>query len=350
MGDNMRKNVIVVGAGASAEFDLPTGVQLAGRLRMALNFNQDNFGSIVGSAGDRNLASAISKFCQDSGRDRNVLFQAARQISANMPLAPSIDNYLDTHSHNSDLVVVGKMAIANEIMNAERRSLLMVQEGNIFNQINFERLRETWISVFFRIIVAKRKFENFLDALANITFISFNYDRCIKHFLVSAAASYFDLREKDIVKVLGAINVIHPYGSVGSIEVSGGRATGFGSSFDASEIISSSDKIRTFTEGVIDTQLSHSIKSSFEGADLVMFLGFAFLDINMQVLTPKDGGAKRVLATAMGRSADTKLRLQSLISTSFMDKRFRAPVEMFDGRCSDLFYEFDHYLAEIQPK
>ena len=350
MGDNTRTNVIVVGAGASSEFNLPTGAQLSDRLRRALSFKQDAFGDIVGGAGDENLARAVSKFAHSAGRDKNSLFRAAQQISVNMPLAPSIDNYLDTHRHNSDLVAVGKMAIANEIVKAERSSLLMVPEGNGLNSINFDKVQNTWVSVFFRIIIAKRNFEKFLEALANITFISFNYDRCIKHFFATAAASYFDLKGGDVVKVLDAINVIHPYGSVGSIEVSGGRVVGYGANLDPGEVISSSARIRTFTEGVVDADLSQNIKSSFEGADLVMFLGFAFLDINMHVLTPAEGGAKRVLATAMGRSADTIFRLQSLISSCFMDKRFHVPVEMFDGKCFELLYEFDHFLAETQPR
>ncbi|MDB4111076.1 hypothetical protein N9571_00750, partial [Yoonia sp.] len=46
--------------------------------------------------------------------------EVARQISRNMQLAPSIDNYLDTHKDNKALVNVGKLAIANAIIKAEK--------------------------------------------------------------------------------------------------------------------------------------------------------------------------------------------------------------------------------------
>jgi hypothetical protein len=271
------------------------------------------------------------------------------QISRNMALAPSIDNYLDTHKTNPELVSVGKLAIANAIIKAERKSSLNIDQSNTYNRLDFSRTTNTWAAVFFKTIAAKRDYASFLAALKNITFISFNYDRCIKQFFGNAAASYFELEDRQIEEVLTAIEVTHPYGSIGELHVSNGRVAGYALEANGANIYSASKRIRTFTEGVTDTGSLKKIKQPLEQAELVIFLGFSFIDINMQILKPERARAKRVLATAKGRSEDTKNSLKRHIERDFTRFNMKGEsVEMYEGKCFELFYEFDRYLASSQ--
>ena len=178
-----------------------------------------------------------------------------------------------------------------------------------------------------------------------------------KTVFVNAAASYFELQDEQIEEVLNAIEVIHPYGSIGELYVSGtGQVTGYAPELAGGNIYSAAKRIRTFTEGVADAELLDSIKNPLGQAEIVIFLGFSFIDITMQILKPESARASRVLATAKGRSEDTRNGLRRLIERDFT--RYNAngefvsasgrSVEMFDGKCFELFYEFDRYLANSQ--
>lgn len=349
MGVSERTNVIIVGAGASQEFNLPTGAELTSIIQRNLNFTADHFGEIAIGNGDWEFKRAIEILSRDTEVNSRVYADVALQISRNMALAPSIDNYLDTHRENTNLVRVGKLAIANAIIKVERQSSLTIDDGNINNRLNFSNNVNTWAAAFFKIIAAKRDFSSFLTALSGITFISFNYDRCIKQFFGNAAASYFELNDQQIEEVLSAIEVIHPYGSIGELHVSHRRVAGYGLEASGENIYRASKLVRTFTEGIDDAGLLTRIKNPLRDADLVIFLGFSFIDINMHILKPERARAKRVLATAKGRSEDTRAALKREIEQEFT--RYNGSgesVEMFEGNCVQLFYEFDRYLALSQ--
>jgi len=209
---------------------------------------------------------------------------------------------------------------------------------------------ETWAAVFFKIIVAKRDYQSFLQAIKNITFISFNYDRCIKQFFANASAAYFQSNEQQTLELFSEIKVVHPYGDIGELKVQNSRIEGFGLDANATRIYSAAQRIRTFTEGVSDKDLLASIKKPLEMSEVTIFLGFSFIDINMQILKPETVVASRVLATAKGRSEDTKRALYHELRQTFTkDGQLPASVELFSGKCFELFYEFDRYLEKTQP-
>lgn len=349
MGDEKKDSVIVVGAGASQEFGLPTGKMLTGKLQAHLNFDRDAYGHWSRGSGDGELMRAIETHCSIQGWNPSHVFKKCKSISQNMNLAPSIDNFLDTHRRDEELVFVGKMAIANAILKSERQSKLYIDESNIYNRLGFDRVEESWVSVFFKLIAAKRDFDSFLSALANITFISFNYDSCIKQFFINAAASYFSLDQERVNKVMHALEVIHPYGSVSEVSTAFGKTQGFGSEITSEAILSGARRINTFTQGISDENLRNQIQAAFERAQTVIFLGFSFIDINMEILQPKRCYADRVLATAKGRSDDTKNRIANELSKGFSRYNDGRGVEMFEGKCFELFYEYDHYLTSVQP-
>jgi len=347
-----RKTVIVVGAGASAEFGLPTGADLTKLIQVDLNIHTDGIGRLRLNSANQVLCKAIEQRFEEFDHEARNISVIAQQISKNMPLAPSIDNFLDTHRSNDELVAIGKLAIAFAITRAEQKSALRIDESNVNNRLDFTTEEafgghDSWANLLFKILVAKRDYEKFLEALEKVVFISFNYDRCIKQFFVNAAASYFGLRDGQISEVLNSIQVVHPYGSLGELSAASVRTSGYGREPMASEILESAKNIRTFTEGVDDLKTSSEIENSFNGSELVIFLGFSFVDINMEILAASDCNASRVLATSYGRSKDTKSKLAHQLAQMYAAQKNIKQVEMFDGKCFELFYEFDKYLSEV---
>jgi hypothetical protein len=91
-----------------------------------------------------------------------------------------------------------------------------------------DRVNNTWLGQFLTILVAQRDFETFLQAIENISFVSFNYDRCIHQFFAHAASLYFKLSDDQVQQLLGSLEVIYPYGSVGEYKWHQGNSPNFG--------------------------------------------------------------------------------------------------------------------------
>ena len=115
----LKKNtVFVIGAGASKEFGLPVGTELAIAISDKLNIRFDDFQQKLVS-GDLDLFRNVS-----NSRDAGVTQQAAWLIRDGIILANSIDDFLDVHRHDEEVVRYGKAAIV--------KCILMIVALNIF--------------------------------------------------------------------------------------------------------------------------------------------------------------------------------------------------------------------------
>ena len=115
-----QKTVFVVGAGASAEYKLPVGSELAGIISKKLDVNYDRYAQEPKS-GDIELWQQLHYAHQD---DVDKYQQAALLIRDGVLLSSSIDDFLDVHNENERAIHVGKATIVRSILEAERRSSL----------------------------------------------------------------------------------------------------------------------------------------------------------------------------------------------------------------------------------
>src|SRR5205809_6844493 len=106
------RTVFIVGAGASAELGLPTGPELLATIRDIVGLGIDDLGRLTG---DYELLMAIKAEAQRTGVNLNEFLHASRRIRRAVPVAPSIDNLLDAHQDDREMVAVGKLAIAEAI-------------------------------------------------------------------------------------------------------------------------------------------------------------------------------------------------------------------------------------------
>lgn len=351
MGDYERKNLIVLGAGASKEFNLPTGLELKKQIAGILDLRFSDWGTIEN--GDINLIDAfrnLSRQPESKSHELDRYVHAAREISKNMPLAPSIDNFLDTRKDDEVIIEVGKIAITKAILEAEASCLLVPkrQDGHI--ELAHDSLNHAWISQFFQILVAQRDFSGFLDAVRGITFVSFNYDRCIHQYFAYAAKSYFGLNEYQVVEVIEALEILYPYGNVGDFSWSQG-STNFGAKANGHSLMEIAGDLRTFTEGT-GSETINTIKERIGTADIIMFLGFGFLRLNMELLIGNEEyDQKIVLATAKGLSENSRVQLMRELTATFPNRNFsrgvtvESNVRLLDRTCADLIFEFHRYLS-----
>ena len=305
----MKSLVIILGAGASKEVNLPVGVELKDDIARLLDFRLDSFGRQ--QSGDSHIVDALrlieSKF--KANREAIDSIRASRRIRDAMPQAISIDNFIDCHAGDTGIAVCGKLAIARSILAAEGKSSLNISKGNIYNKLNFAGTTKTWLNGFFQILTENCRVEDLPSRLQRVGVVSFNYDRCFEHYLFHAIQNYHGIGPERAAEILSNLDVHHPYGMVGKLPwMSVEQPVEFGADVDVRQLVAIAEQLRTFTEGT-DPGASHieEIRSTVRQGSRLVFMGFAFHRLNMELLFgPLDSAVEQppqsIYGTALGIS------------------------------------------------
>jgi len=283
------KTIIIVGAGAGQEVHMPTGNELKHKISNLLCYRDDDevTKQLYGDKLIFRALSNISAKTENPTDELNSYLQSAKVISDAMPQALSIDNFIDTHTNNKRIETCGKLAIVRAILEAENNSLIYFNENKNAHP-DFNKLENTWFNSFFQLLTENCNVRDLHNRLSDITLIIFNYDRCIEHFLFHSLQNYYYIDEKKSAELLNLINIFHPYGVVGNLPWQNKRESiQYGGEPSQQHLINLSQKIRTFSEGT-DPRSSEiiSIHRNIHEADLIVFLGFAFHKLNMDLLRP----------------------------------------------------------------
>jgi hypothetical protein len=117
------KTLFVMGAGASTEFNFPTGAALMNIIKEKLVYDEAKF-SLSDAAIHRALLTHVNRTLPGApviyGLSDYV--DAARQIVRAMPLSASIDTFMDDHRTDARIQLCGKLAIVKAILEAEGTS------------------------------------------------------------------------------------------------------------------------------------------------------------------------------------------------------------------------------------
>jgi hypothetical protein len=295
-----KRTVFVVGAGASFELGLPLGKDLRGKIANLLNITYEDGWSQ--STGDRQINEILLELARETGR-RGIsdLLQKCWLLRDALPGAISIDNLLDAHRSDPEIALIGKLAITKAILDAERSSALSPHKnGN--GRFNLHNVSGTWLIPLFQILSENLAKEHVSDIFGNCTFIVFNYDRCLEYFLPRALSLYYGIDESLASSIMESANIIHPYGRVGEFGRGKSLSTAaFGAKdFDLRKI---AEGIKTFSEGLQFENHADEIKRSITASDQIIFLGFAFHPLNMDIMSVDDpSSVSQIFGTTVGLS------------------------------------------------
>lgn len=343
--------VLVLGAAASKEVNLPLGSELKGKISKLLNFELDDFGRISG--GDQRFRECLHRLAQSTLASGSIddYFQAAHTVHGAMPLAPSIDNFIDSHRTNPRIAEVGKLAITLCILRAEKNSKLYVNQSNSYNKPNFTGLAGTWFNALFGILFQHCSWEGIDDRFSRLAIISFNYDRCALHFFREALRTYYNVQPHEVDRVVSKISIYYPYGSVGPMRFqTEGSGIDFGEQPMPDDLIKYSQQLKTFTEST-DESASEiaSIRTAIRSSKALVFLGFAFHPLNMKLLYGEDRpvpgyDAGDVFGTAMGISESdvSVISNQLRIFGGYTENRIRLRRDL---AAASLVSEYSRHLA-----
>ncbi|UXS05226.1 hypothetical protein FY156_23925 [Agrobacterium tumefaciens] len=272
-----------------------------------------------------------------AARSREV--KALHDIHEGIHTAVSIDAFIHRHREDEDIAYWGKILIALEILNAERKSSLSSDHWNNFaadpNVVLFPDDRKlknpdyTWIGHFFRIL--SDGVQNYQDLGKDITIICFNYDRCIEVYLTETIADAYRIPVETALRFVESnFRIIHPYGYLGPMTVvpggSGKDRLSYGYIVDDLETVKGvAQNIQTYTEQAHDAGKVWSIHEAISECKNLIFLGFGFNNQNLDLLRVKtnfnrNAKPKNVYATCFGLYPQIKETLTRRILDLFLDE------------------------------
>ena len=341
------KTLFIVGAGASNEAKLPVGSELKKSISKVLDIRFEN--GYTMNSGDDVICNAFRIAVQSSNppsQDINPFLQASWRIRDAMPQAISIDNFIDAHSNDKRIELCGKLAIVRTILEAESKSSLFVDQSRGDNKLKFGQLENTWFSSFWQLLFENCKPSDLEQRLSSVALIIFNYDRCIEHYLYHALQNYYSMSASDVAQLLKHLEIYHPYGTVGSLPwLNSKNVIGYGATPHPKQLLELASQIKTFTEGTDELSSEvNSIRSNMKMSHRLVFLGFAFHKLNMELLLPALASAdlptgQRIFATAYGIStSDIESISAELVAKGALSAgniRIRN-----DLMCSQLFREY----------
>lgn len=345
----MKKLTLVVGAGASCEYGLPVGSALTKNIASHLDIKFD-FNRQV--SGDTLIKYALELHVRRLGENSiNPHLYAAWRIRDSMPQAKSIDNFIDTQQGDEKIELCGKLAIVKAILDAERKSALYVKPDNANNGINYAGTSEFWLHKLVDLITENCRVGDLAQRLGSLSFIIFNYDRCIEHYLYFALKNFYNLSDMHTAELLNNVQFLHPYGAVGSLpwQPKDNRAQ-FGEVLHQERLLKNASMIKTFTEGMDpDSSEIDEIHTAVAETETLLFLGFAFHRLNMKLLTPPEGrmprtGVERNFATAYGLSQSDASTITDEICRMRGSNSERTSVRP-DLKCAAIFSEYTRGIS-----
>jgi hypothetical protein len=339
------RTVFVVGAGASFELGFPLGWELKERIGKMTDFRFQDGSQL--SSGDPAIHQVLHSSYRRAQTDPNRAYQSGRAMSAALPLAISIDNYLEAHSTDEHAQAVGKLGIVRAILQAEGKTNLAIRRGRSRTNFSDTTLQASWLTRLVRSLMEGVKREDTDGLFENVAFITFNYDRSLEEFLWRALQTYYGMSDTRAAKLVGTHVVHHAYGSVGRLpwQSGDGAEAPYGEDVEAGTLLELSKRIMTFSEQVEHTHHTALTKCLSE-ARTVVFLGFGFLEQNMQLLELQSMHAvERVYATAIGFSRSDCEVIQERVREILGDETLSVELRN-DLSAAQLFDEYSRSITQ----
>lgn len=337
-----RRTLFVLGAGSSFEADLPLGTELATIIRRKMDIQFEDNSEPSGS-GDYELYRHVIQTASKNGEDGAKYLKAARRISAGLGFSQSIDDFLDQHRSDADVNHYGKVAIVRAVLEAERASKLYFDKYDDTTNFNPDRFADTWFAKFMYMLGRNVASEDVAQIFDNVSFIIFNYDRCVEHYLQNALQRLYTLSETDAISTVDKLCIVHPYGDVGSL-----REVPFGAA--SANYYAIAKGIKTYTEQIAATDMMQKLATEVSKAECIVFLGFAYHSQNMRLIQPAARIPLRpVYGTAFKMSqSDEEIVLQQLsnffeTNVHALDRRKMMKIDNM-LKCSALF---DYYAKSL---
>ena len=192
---------------------------------------------------------------------------------------PSIDEFLNHHSDDAQMLVLGKLLITSCILSAEAVAANTLSD-------NVPWLEYVWFQM--SSDMGKGRIE---QAFHNVRFLTFNYDRLIELRLLWYAANLEGGMSLDRLKEFAlSLPIQHVYGKVGGLgfELKPPQVVNvhYGEISEPNAFFRESQSLRVLSEGVENDRLRAAISGELDRAEQIVFAGLSFDRQNVELLQP----------------------------------------------------------------
>lgn len=256
-----KSTVLVLGAGASMPYGLPSGSQLMNEI---LN-------------GISSEGAYLFRRLQDLGNDSDEI--ASFHDNLLHSDQPSVDAFLE---HWDEFLYIGKQAMAARLIPKESKSQFAhrSKEGDSWYQYLLEKLSVASPDEF-----TKNK----------LAIITFNYDRSIEYYLFTTLKHRYNLQDKECAEIIREIPIIHVHGSLGNLPWQGSPSMPYGqksykpngNDIPDAKIKNATVQIKVVSEADKTSKEFKEAHQVMDRVEKIFFLGFGYYELNLRRLRIK---------------------------------------------------------------
>jgi hypothetical protein len=246
------------------------------------------------------------------------------------------------HRDDQKIQQLGKLAVVKTILDQEQQCHMYIPpSGSSFRDA--AKLNDSWFVLLARGFNEGVRREEIDRVFEKISFIVFNYDRCVEHLLYSALQKHYGVDATKAQSVMQSLTIFHPYGQIGNLPWQGEQGLPFGFPVNRANLLMASGEIRTYTEQIEDTETLAKIKQEVATAETLVFLGFSYLPTNMKILDPGPRcSVQRIFGTAYGISHSDLEEVQGQLQ-ALVHKNLRGYIRT-ELTCAGLLQEYSRSL------
>ncbi|MBI5604931.1 MAG: hypothetical protein HY879_16450 [Deltaproteobacteria bacterium] len=312
--------LFILGAGSSFPYGYPTGKEL--RRKICKEFSQD-YSVLLNRRASPDPDYFSEDVIQNAENFANIFFKSS---------TPSIDLFL---SRNHNFSEIGRKAIALSIWKAETNSIFRedVDQSQDWYTYLYQRMTETLTNP-----------DNFkLISQNKISFITFNYDRSLEHFLYESITNSFTSipRTQPPNGELFPFSIQHVYGQLAYLPWQGAHYLDYAAklnNFDFNNIFENIKVIYDRTESDLTKTKDQILKTK-----KIFFLGFGFAKENLEILGIPEllTGDQEIYGTAFGMTEKEIDSVRMMLSQNFKNKdpRRNNP-RIINMNCYELLREY----------
>lgn len=276
--------VFVLGAGASMAYGYPSGEKLINWIKHETNHKSPLFKELLNLGYSKEFIGGFNKYLSKSKR-------------------PSIDAFLE---HWPRYMEIGKIGIAG--------NLIPIEEQSLFKFDDLETKKDWYRYLFAQLNTSFDDFDK-----NEISFITFNYDRSLEHYLFDALKhSYQEVNDKECAKKLKNIPIVHVYGKLDHLPWEywqNGNKREYGKSTFGEDLLTSSKGINIIHEDFDDSNFEKT-HNLIDNTEKIYFIGLNLLNetnlnrLNILSYFKEEKISRKVCGTAYNMEKSERIRVK----------------------------------------
>jgi len=292
-----QQTVLILGAGASADYGFPLASKLKSSIDSRLQFARRAKPSTVG---EKSEAARMYGHYEQLEIEKDLLRLFAEKLYESD--AHSVDEFLEANTSSSGLVLAGKTIIAESLLPYEQKAMLYSPKGW------YRHLRSAMISVVdpttFHSLSPDDRYryltKGFLAIRSNkLSIVTFNYDRSLEAYLrFTLEQMYNRVGTEEVTNLLvSSIPIIHIHGSLGGTPWGGGRPYRFDSAKLDKDIRDARSRVKIVHDPSTTEDDVDKAQRACSSAERIIFLGFSFHPLNIVKLDPQSWRNPKVFSS-----------------------------------------------------